>query len=144
MQDDPLTRSLGYALARAFRTVNRHGGRAVQPFGLSAEQAHILLVLWMRGPMKVGALQRMLALSSPTLSGALDRMAAAKLLRRRKDTTDLRAWVVEPAPFPAAKRAKMMARLEQVESEAFAMLKPTERSTLLRLLEKVAAPAPGE
>jgi DNA-binding MarR family transcriptional regulator len=139
MQDDPLQRSLGYALARAFRTVNRHSGRAVQPFGLSAEQAHILFVLWVYGPMKVGALQRLLALSSPTLTGAIDRMVAAKLLERHRDETDLRAWVVEPLPFPALKRRKLIEMLERVEDDAFAMLDPKERTTLLKLLQKVAA-----
>src|SRR5262249_7226068 len=67
MQDDRLARSVGWALVRAFRTVNRATGRVLQAYGLSAEQAHILVVLWFEGPKKVGELQRTLALSSGTL-----------------------------------------------------------------------------
>jgi DNA-binding MarR family transcriptional regulator len=138
MQDDRLRTSLGYALVRAFRTVNRASGRAMQPFGLSGEQVHILFVLWSEGPKKVGALQRLLALSSATLTGALDRMVRDGLVRRRRDDADLRAWVVEPAPVAAGRRKKIEARLEQLEEEAFAMLSPSERKTLLELLERVA------
>jgi DNA-binding MarR family transcriptional regulator len=139
MQDDRLRTSVGYALVRAFRTVNRASGRALQPFGLSAEQGHILMVLWLDGPKKVGALQKLLALSSPTLTGALDRMEAAGLVRRRRDETDLRAWVVEPAPFAAKRRTQIEDGLERLEDQAFAMLTAKERKTLRGLLERVAS-----
>src|SRR5215469_13353449 len=102
MQDKRLQESIGYALVRAFRTVNRDTTRALAPHGLSAEQAHILLILWDAArPMKVGELQRVLALGSGTLTGALDRMEKASLLRRVPDPNDRRAFVIEPLPFDA-------------------------------------------
>jgi DNA-binding MarR family transcriptional regulator len=138
MQDDRLARSVGYALVRAFRTVNRASGRALQAHGLSAEQAHILLVLWLEGPMKVGELQRVLALSSGTLTGALDRMDKAGLVRRTPDPDDRRAWRVEPAPFDAKKRRAIEKTLEEMEDDSFSCLSAKERAELLRLLTKVA------
>jgi len=138
MQGDRLARSVGYALVRAFRTVNRASGRALQDFGLSAEQAHILLVLWLEGPMKVGELQRVLALSSGTLTGALDRMDKAGLVRRSPDPDDGRAWRIEAAPFDPKKRRAIERRLEDMEEESFSCLTAKERAELLRLLTKVA------
>jgi DNA-binding MarR family transcriptional regulator len=138
MQDERLARSLGYALVRTFRTVNRASGRALQPHSLSAEQAHILLVLWFEGPMKIGELQRVLALSSGTLSGALERMEKAGLVRRTPDPEDGRAWRVEAAPFDARKRRAIECTLEAMEERTFGCLTARERAELMRLLTKVA------
>jgi DNA-binding MarR family transcriptional regulator len=106
--------------------------------GLSAEQAHILLVLWFEGPMKVGELQRVLALSSGTLTGALDRMDEAGLVRRVADPHDRRTWRVEPAPFDARRRRAIESVLEKTEEQSFSSLTGPERRELLRLLTKIA------
>jgi DNA-binding MarR family transcriptional regulator len=139
MQDKRLQESLGYALVRAFRTVNRESTRSLTPHGLSAEQAHILLVLWSSGPMKVGELQRTLALGSGTLTGALDRMEKASLVRRSADPNDGRAFMVESAPFDAKTKRKIERTLEGIEEGCFAMLSTRERGDLFRLLTKVAS-----
>jgi DNA-binding MarR family transcriptional regulator len=138
MQDDRVQRSLGYALVRAFRRVNRASGLAVQQFGISAEQAHILFILWREGPMKVGQLQRMLSLSSGTLTGALDRMDKAGLVRRVRHPEDGRAFTVEAAPFDLKRRRGIEAALETLEDEAFGALSASERDALLKLLQKLA------
>lgn len=109
--------------------------------GLSAEQAHILIVLWVEGPMKIGALQRMLMLSSGTLTGALDRMARAGLVRRVPDPRDRRAMRVEPAPFDARRQRAIERTLEATEARSFSALDARERRQLLRLLQKVGAAA---
>jgi DNA-binding MarR family transcriptional regulator len=138
MQDDRLDRSLSYALVRAFRRINRASGLAVQGFGISAEQAHILLVLWRQGPLKVGQLQRMLSLSSGTLTGALDRMDQAGLVRRVRHPQDGRAFTVEAASFDPKRRRAIEAALETMEDQAFGALSTAERDALLRLLRKLA------
>jgi len=136
MQDNRLRDSMGYALVRLFRRVNRETGRALAPFELSAEQAHILLVLWIEGPMKIGELQRMLMLSSGTLTGALDRMERAGLLRRVADEDDKRSWRVEPARFDPRRRRAIERTLEEMESRCFGALTSGERAELLRLMRK--------
>jgi hypothetical protein len=50
----PLDRSIGYALGRAFRRMNRAVSTAVRSHGLSAVQGNILLPLWAEGPMTIG------------------------------------------------------------------------------------------
>jgi DNA-binding MarR family transcriptional regulator len=134
---DKLERSLGYALVRAFRAANRAFNRALQPHGLSAEQAHILLALWIEGPMKVGELQKILALGSGTLTGALDRMEKAGLIRRVADPGDGRAWRVEPTSQDRRRRIAVEKTLEEVERETFQELTHGERAELLRLLRKL-------
>src|SRR3954469_2292722 len=126
MQDKRLNDSLGYALVRAFRAVNRASNVALKGHGLTAEQAHVLLVLWIEGPMKVGELQRILSLSSGTLTGALDRMDRAGLVRRVPDPNDGRAWRVEPAPFDPRRRRDILNTLEEMEAQSFGALNERE------------------
>jgi MarR family transcriptional regulator, organic hydroperoxide resistance regulator len=138
MQDDRVRRSLGYALVRAFRNVNRATSRALLPFELSSEQAHILLILWIEGPMKIGELQRLLALSSGTLTGAIDRMDKAGLVRRVPDPTDGRAYKVEPVAFDAKRRRAIETTLEGAEAQCFSRLTSRESQELFRLLQKLS------
>lgn len=88
--------------------------------------------------MKVGELQRVLALGSGTLTGALDRMEKASLVRRVPDPKDRRAFLIEPLPFDAKKRKFVERTLQGIEEGCFAMLTEKERASLFRLLTKVA------
>src|SRR5690242_20629563 len=121
MQDDRLSQSLANAVVRVFRLVNRAHNRVLKPLGLTAEQAHVLSILWVEGPMTIGKLQRLLNLSSPTLTGALDRMEAAGMVRRVPSPDDGRAWVIEPTQ-PARERRKIEDALEAEEGRCFAAL----------------------
>lgn len=134
MQDDRLRASLGNALVRLFRLVNRAHGRALKEHEVTTEQAHILSVLWTEGPMTIGKLQRMLALSSPTLTGALDRMETQGLVRRVPSPDDRRASLIEPR-VPARQRTKIEATVDASETRCFAALTAAERRELLRLLD---------
>lgn len=139
-RDPRLRRSLGYALVRAFRAVNRASNRALRPLGLSAEQAHILLVLWLEGAMRMTDLQKIVMLSSATLSGAIDRMERTGLVRRVADAADGRAWQVEPAAAEGGpSRRTVEGALERIEEDCFAALTAGERRELLRLLDKLTA-----
>ena len=138
-RDPRLRRSLGYALIRAFRAVNRAGNRALRPLGVSAEQGHILMVLWLEGPMRMTDLQRIIMLSSGTLTGAIDRMERAGLVRRVADAGDGRAWLIEPIASDKGSRRSIEAALEQLEEDCFSALSTAERRDLLRLLDKLSA-----
>jgi DNA-binding MarR family transcriptional regulator len=85
--------------------------------------------------MTIGRLQRMVALSSPTLTGALDRMEAQSLVRRVPSPDDRRASLIEPR-VASRHRAKIMSTLEESESRCFGALTAPERKELLRLLDK--------
>ena len=138
MQDDRLKASLGNALVRLFRLVNRAHGRALKPHEVTTEQAHILSILWIDGAMTIGRLQKLLALSSPTLTGALDRMEAQGLVRRVPSPEDRRAMLIEPR-VPPKQRAKIEATVEASEDHLFSALSGPERRELLRLLDKCIA-----
>lgn len=134
-------KSLGFGIVRVFRQLNRETGRIAKPLGLSGEQASILMVLWLEGPMKIGELQRELKLSSASLSGALDRMEASGLVKRHRDPDDARAWRVE-ATVDARTRQRAEAAIRELEDRAFAVLTAAERRELARLLDKISTALP--
>jgi DNA-binding MarR family transcriptional regulator len=133
---DRFRSSLPNAVVRLFRLINRVHNRGLKPTGISAEQAHVLSLLWLFGPLTIGQLQRMLALSSPTMTGAIDRMEAQELVRRVPSPDDGRAFLLEPL-LPAKKRAQVESILEADEERCFSVLTGAERKELARLLDKV-------
>lgn len=143
MQDNRFDASVAHAVTRLFREQNRLYGRVVEPFGVSAEQAHLLTLLWTRGPMSMTELGREAALSSGTLSAAVDRMEAAGLAKRVANPDDARGVRVEGAKWPAAKREKLLSALEDAERDLLGDLSAKERATLhallARVLEKITA-----
>lgn len=139
MQDNRLATSVPHAVTRLFREQNRLHGRAVEPFGVSAEQAHLLTLLWTRGPLSMTELGRESALSSGTLSTAIDRMEAARLVRRVPDPTDRRGTRVEAVRWPTARRERLLRTLVVTEDAMLAPLSPRERVILRNLLDRILA-----
>ena len=137
IQGKPQFLGISHAIVKVFREQNRLHGRTVQSFGRSTEQAHLLLVLWSYGPMTLTELGREVALSSGTLSAAIQRMEEAGLVKRAADPKDGRATRVEPAPWSAQKRAQLIASLEITEDEIFSPLTAKERASMLEMLERV-------
>jgi MarR family transcriptional regulator, organic hydroperoxide resistance regulator len=140
MQDDRdrVESSLPNAVVRLFRIVNRIHNRAIAPTGVSAEQAHILSILWAKGPMSMGKLQRQLALSSATLTGAVDRLEQLGLVQRAPLPTDARAVVLEPR-VPPKQRAAIDSAVDEAERQCFGVLTAAERKQLSALLGKCIA-----
>jgi DNA-binding MarR family transcriptional regulator len=135
MQDERLRTSLANAVVRLFRQVNRVHNRAFKDLGVSAEQAHILSVLSSMGPMTIGALGRIVDLSSATLTGAIDRLEAQELVRRVPSAEDKRAFVIEPR-HSSRKQAQIDAVIETGERQCFGHLSASERRELMRLIDK--------
>lgn len=141
IQDNSLQLSIPHAITRLFREQNRFYGRAVERHGVSTEQAHLLVVLFTKGPLSMTDLGREVALSSGTLSAAVDRMEASGLVRRRADPADGRSVRVEPT-WPDTKRKALTATLLDAEEELLAPLSAKEKSALHDLLERLLAREP--
>jgi MarR family 2-MHQ and catechol resistance regulon transcriptional repressor len=104
---------------------------------MSASQANVLLTLWAQGPLPIGELQALLALSSSAFTGALDRMEKAELVRRVPSATDRRSFIVEPVAWSSTRRNELFDALIAAEDEFLTALSKTERASLLELLRKI-------
>jgi DNA-binding MarR family transcriptional regulator len=136
MRDSRLRDSISNRLGKLFRVMARAHNRALKRYEVSAVQAHILATLWIGGPLTIGELQAVLALGSSTLTGAIDRMEKAGLLRRLPVPGDRRAFRLEPAAWPAKRKEALLATLSDTEDRCFAALSDAERRDLSRLLDK--------
>lgn len=130
-------------LGKLFRVMARIYNRALKPFEISSVQAHILATLWMGGAMTIGELQALLMLGSSTLTGAIDRMERAGLVKRTPVAGDRRAFRLTPVDWPAKKREALLDTLVATEDECFAALSAAERRELSRLLTKAVAGVAG-
>ena len=129
---------VAHLMGRVFRQQNRAFGRALGAVGLTPLQAQILVPLWMLGPIRVGRLQRLLALSSSTFTGAVDRMERAQLLERSADPTDRRAVVLRAAAWPQADQRAVTEALDATAAACYAALTPAEVDQLVALLTRVS------
>lgn len=119
--------------------MHRIHNKRLKSLGLSTVNAHILAALWLDGPMTVGELQRVLALSSSSLTGALDRMEKSELVARSAVPGDRRAFRVEAAAWSDGRKAEVFAALAEGERDCFGGLDEGERATLVALLQRVSA-----
>ena len=131
-------------LGKLFRVMARVYNRALVPFEISSVQAHILATLWIEGAMTIGELQARLMLGSSTLTGAVDRMERAGLLKRQPVEGDRRAYRLLPVVWTEKKATALLETLSKTENEVFRGLTAAERRTLSSLLAKALAPHAGE
>lgn len=131
-------------LGKLFRVMARTYNRALVPFEISSVQAHILATLWIEGSLTIGELQARLMLGSSTLTGAVDRMERAGLLKRHPVEGDRRAFRLLPVTWGIRKAEALMETLAKTEDEVFRGLTAAERRTLSSLLEKALAPFEGD
>jgi DNA-binding MarR family transcriptional regulator len=84
--------------------------------GATAAQSGLLLVLGQRDGMLMGEAGAALDLGPPGISGLVDRMMAAKLIQRRPDPEDGRAWRLWLTPAGRAALAETKAGLVEINA----------------------------
>jgi len=131
-------------LGKLFRVMARTYNKALVPFEISSVQAHILATLWIDGSMTIGELQARLMLGSSTLTGAIDRMERAGLLKRLPVEGDRRAYKLAPVTWSAKKAEALMETLATTDDHVFRGLTAAERRTLSTLLTKALVPLAGD
>ncbi|MEE2525323.1 MarR family winged helix-turn-helix transcriptional regulator [Hyphobacterium sp. HN65] len=79
----------------AARKLNRDADKRLKAeAGVSASQASVLFLLLRRGDRRMGDLSRTLSLNPPAMTGLVDRMAKAGLVRKTTDRSDARGAMV--------------------------------------------------
>lgn len=91
MTDRDLALKLYVVLSRAHLAVERHSQADIARHELSHGEFAILEVLFHRGPLLLGEVQRKILLSSGGVTYLVDRLEASGLVERRECETDRRA-----------------------------------------------------
>jgi DNA-binding MarR family transcriptional regulator len=135
-QEAPSLLDVVARLSRAFKAaiqvpLERHGVHAGQNF--------ILERLWERDGQTPGEIAEAIGVEGPTVVRALQRMAAAGIVVRKKHPTDGRQIAIHLTPAGARLRTHLPRALRQVEEKALADFSNAERTQVLELLERLGA-----
>jgi len=107
---------LVFLLNVAQRRLQRWMAAQADASGVTAAQSGLLFVLGQRDGVLMGEAGAALDLGPPGISGLVDRMTAANLIKRRADPDDGRAWRLWLTPTGRAAMARSKAGLSEVNA----------------------------
>jgi DNA-binding MarR family transcriptional regulator len=107
---------LVFLLSVAQRRLQRWIAAQTERNGVTSAQAGLLFVLGQRDGVLMGEAGAALDLGPPGISGLVDRMTAANLIKRRADPDDGRAWRLWLTPAGRAALAQSKAGLVEVNA----------------------------
>jgi len=138
---DPSAIHTWLVVMKAHRTLMRHAKRSIEAVEMCLSDFSILEALLHKGPQPVSELGRRIELTSGSMTTAIDRLEARRLVARTDHATDRRAWVIQLTPAGEALITKVFAGHVAAMETAMRGLSKTERSTLTGLLKKLGTAA---
>lgn len=134
-----------FALRAATAHVERSLSRALEPFGITAAQFELLVVIDRLAASGAGCseLGRHLAAPGPDVTRMLDRLDAAGLVSRCRDEQDRRVVHASLTEKGRSLLAEATPSVADAEASVFAALPDADRHKLLELLQGVRRNCPG-
>jgi DNA-binding MarR family transcriptional regulator len=129
----PLDQQICFALYSASRTLTALYRELLAPLGVTYPQYLVLQVLWLEGPLSIGALGARLELDSGTLSPLVRRLEQLGVVERRRSASDERSVLVHLTEAGRALEARAAGIPEQLcQATGF------DPATILELRDQVA------
>jgi DNA-binding MarR family transcriptional regulator len=125
---------LVFLLNVAQRRLQRWIAAQTPQSGATAAQSGLLFVLGQRDGVLMGEAGAALDLGPPGISGLVDRMTSANLIRRRADPDDGRAWRLWLKPAGRAALAQSKAGLAEINARLADGFSEAEIDTVARWL----------
>jgi MarR family 2-MHQ and catechol resistance regulon transcriptional repressor len=132
---------LWVVLARAQLAVARHAEADVARHGLTLAEFAILEVLYHRGPLLLGEVQRKILVSSGGVTYLVDRLAGKGLVERRECTHDRRARYAALTPAGERLVARIFPEHAKEIARAVSGLSKEEQQRAITLLRKLGIAA---
>jgi DNA-binding MarR family transcriptional regulator len=133
---------LVFLLNIAQRRLQRWMAAQTDASGVTAAQAGLLFVLGQRDGVLMGEAGAALDLGPPGISGLVDRMTAANLIKRRADPDDGRAWRLWLTPAGRAALARSKEGLSEVNARLSAGFSEAEIDVVARWLTSLQTSFP--
>ena len=135
---------LVFLLTVAQRRLQRWMASRTQHNGVTAVQSGLLFVLGQRDGVLMGEAGAALDLGPPGISGLVDRMTDANLIRRRADPDDGRAWRLWLTPAGRAALAQSKAGLAEINARLTDGFTEAEIDVVARWLASMQTRFPRE
>src|SRR5437667_3577666 len=132
---------LWLVLMKAHRTIERLAMRSIESSQIGLSDFAIMEILLHKGPQPVNEIGRRVALTSGSITTAVDRLEAKGLVTREAHPDDRRARVVRLTARGREQASKAFAGHRSAMDATAIELSRTERATLIRLLKKLGTSA---
>jgi MarR family transcriptional regulator, 2-MHQ and catechol-resistance regulon repressor len=139
--DQALALKLYVVLSRAYLAVNRESERDIGRHGLSPGEFAILEVLYHKGPLLLGEVQRKILVSSGGVTYLVDRLEAAGLVERQECPGDRRARYAALTKKGTQFMKRIFPDHAHAIERAVAGLNAAEKQAALDLLRKLGTAA---
>jgi MarR family 2-MHQ and catechol resistance regulon transcriptional repressor len=124
-------------LFKAAHAVERNARASIAALGLGLSDFAVLELLLHKGPQPVNWIGRKVLLSSGSITAGIDRLEARELVRRVCDPGDLRSRIVQLTEAGRKLAERAFAKHALDIEETMSVMRPSERSDLVRLLKKL-------
>lgn len=141
MADRELALKLYIVLSRAHLAVERHSQLDIARHGLSQGEFAIMEVLYHKGPLLLGEVQRKILVSSGGVTYLVDRLEADGLVERRECETDRRARYAALTRKGAKFMKKIFPDHASALERAVSGLSSAEKRQAIGLLRKLGTAA---
>jgi MarR family 2-MHQ and catechol resistance regulon transcriptional repressor len=128
---------LWLVLWKAARALETYARNDIEKLGLCQSDFGALEALLHKGPLTINALGAKVLLTSGSITTAVDRLEAKRLVERRNDPADRRARIVRLTPRGQSLIRKLFAEHERSIEHAVKGLAARECETLTNLLKKL-------
>jgi MarR family transcriptional regulator, 2-MHQ and catechol-resistance regulon repressor len=132
---------LWLVLWKTYAAVRDYAAKDIASLGLSLTDFGILEALLHKGPLPVNDIGRKVALTSGSITIAVDRLENRGLVRRHTGTDDRRARVVHLTPAGRKLIERAFAAHSESMNRLGEVLSARERGSALRLLKKLGRAA---
>ena len=124
-----------FLLAKAYQKAHSAFKQKLAPFGITPVQHLILAALSEADFLSPAEISDWIAMDSATLSGVLDRMAEAGLIKKEGNPEDRRSIRVSLTPRAKRMRVDLAEQRKAINEELMAKLSLEERLLLKRMLK---------
>lgn len=133
------TTALGGPISHAiFRVARLHrmlAGSLLRPTGLYPGQELVMMHLWDRGAQRQSDLIKFIDSDAATMTRTIQRLERAGFVRRKRDPSDGRAWLIEPTPASQHLHDEIRTIWRRLEELTVASLTADQQLSTLAALE---------
>jgi MarR family 2-MHQ and catechol resistance regulon transcriptional repressor len=136
MERDARAIHVWLVLWKAASAIKRNAIKSVAGLGLGLSDFAVLEVLLHKGPQPINVIGKKVLLTSGSITAAIDRLETRSLVRRTANASDRRARIVELTEQGERLIHEAFRQHGIDMEETLAVLRPGERTELVRLLKK--------
>ena len=129
--------SLGFQMVVAARSMKRALEIKLNEYSITSSQYTVLEILWKHNGLSLTDLGRLLYFDNPTITGIINRMARAKLVRRIRDRNDRRVVKVHLTPKGWELQSVLPKLAKAVNKKAVNQFEKSERRAILDLTRRL-------